>query len=104
MFTTIEASFVRAMCSAIFKWEGLGTPATRVFRIHGRRDLFVDVRREVPATPEPVLVILDAKMDGRLGADARAQIGIGKEPAQLGLVIPLDDEVLVELRLSCPPI
>jgi pimeloyl-ACP methyl ester carboxylesterase len=41
MFATMEASFVRAMCSAIFEWEGLGTSATRVFRIHGQRDLVI---------------------------------------------------------------
>src|SRR5689334_3469177 len=35
MFTTLETSFVRAMCSAIFEWEGLGTSAAKVFRIHG---------------------------------------------------------------------
>ena len=52
MFTTIEASFVRSMCSAIFEWEGLGTPATRVFRIHGRRDLVIP-------PPEEVHLLLD---------------------------------------------
>ena len=52
MFTTIEASFVRAMCSAIFEWEGLGTTATRVFRIHGRRDLLIP-------PPEEVHLLLD---------------------------------------------
>ena len=40
MFSGAEASFVRAMCKAIFQWEGLiATPTqTKVFRIHGKHD------------------------------------------------------------------
>ena len=41
MFAGIEASFVRAMCAAAFKWEGLGVSKTRVFRLHGRFDLVI---------------------------------------------------------------
>ncbi|HWQ93666.1 MAG TPA: hypothetical protein VN673_18535 [Clostridia bacterium] len=41
MFTNIEAAFVRAMCAAIFKWDGLGPTSTKVFRIHGSRDLVI---------------------------------------------------------------
>ena len=41
MFTGVEASFVRAMCAAIFKWEGLGTTTTQVLRLHGRYDLVI---------------------------------------------------------------
>jgi len=40
MFSGAETSFIRAMCKAIFQWEGLDaakTP-TRVFRIHGKHD------------------------------------------------------------------
>ena len=38
MFSGIEATFVRAMCDAIFKWRGLGETATPVFRVHGKHD------------------------------------------------------------------
>jgi len=41
MFTSIEPSFVRAMCSAIFKWEGLGPSTTKVLRLHGRHDFVI---------------------------------------------------------------
>lgn len=41
MFAGVETSFILAMCSAIFEWEGLGASETRVFRIHGRRDLVI---------------------------------------------------------------
>ena len=41
MFADTESSFVRAMCAAIFKWEGLGTSATKVYRLHGKHDLVV---------------------------------------------------------------
>jgi hypothetical protein len=41
MFTGIEASFVRAMCSAIFEWDGLGISNTKVVRIHGKHDLVI---------------------------------------------------------------
>lgn len=38
MFAAADPAFVRAMCLAIFEWEGLGVTATQVFRVHGRRD------------------------------------------------------------------
>jgi hypothetical protein len=41
MFAGSEASFVRAMCAAIFEWEGLGASATKVCRIHGKHDLVI---------------------------------------------------------------
>src|SRR5262249_29949459 len=41
MFAGIEPSFVRAMCLAIFEWEGLGVTKTRVFRIHGKSDFVI---------------------------------------------------------------
>ena len=52
MFAGIEASFVRAMCSAIFQWDGLGVTSTKVFRIHGKHDLVIPV-------PEQVDLLLD---------------------------------------------
>ena len=36
-----DAAFVRAMCAAVFEWEGLGDSATEVYRIHGKRDLVI---------------------------------------------------------------
>jgi hypothetical protein len=41
MFTSIEPPFVRAMCAAIFKWEGLGPSSTKVLRLHGRHDFVI---------------------------------------------------------------
>ena len=41
MFTAVEASFIRAMCAAIFEWDGLGVTSTRVYRIHGKHDLVI---------------------------------------------------------------
>jgi pimeloyl-ACP methyl ester carboxylesterase len=41
MFSGIEASFVRAMCAAVFAWEGLGASDTRVVRLHGRHDVVI---------------------------------------------------------------
>ena len=46
MFAGIEASFVRAMCSAIFQWDGLGVTSTKVFRIHGEHDLVIPPPKE----------------------------------------------------------
>lgn len=54
MFTGIEASFVRAMCEAIFEWPGFREhPATEVYRIHGSRDLVI------PPPPGPVDLLID---------------------------------------------
>lgn len=41
MFAKSDASFIRAMCAAIFDWGGLGLTTTKVIRIHGRRDLVI---------------------------------------------------------------
>ena len=41
MFAEAEASFLRAMCSAIFDWQGLVDSSTQVYRIHGKNDLVI---------------------------------------------------------------
>ncbi|MEZ5405964.1 MAG: hypothetical protein R3F23_07280 [Verrucomicrobiia bacterium] len=41
MFSGIETSFVRTMCSAVFEWEGLGVTGTKIYRIHGKHDLVI---------------------------------------------------------------
>lgn len=41
MFAETETSFLRAMCSAVFEWNGLGVSKTKVYRIHGRHDLII---------------------------------------------------------------
>ena len=41
MFAEAEAPFLRAMCSAIFAWQGLADSTARVYRIHGRKDLII---------------------------------------------------------------
>jgi len=41
MFTTVEASFVRVMCSAVFEWKGLGVSESKVYRLHGKLDLVI---------------------------------------------------------------
>lgn len=39
MFSRSDPRFVRAMCSAVFRWPGLATGAdTKVYRLHGARD------------------------------------------------------------------
>ena len=53
MFTGIEASFVRAMCDAIFEWEGLlDDTRVQVFRMHGKFDMIIP-------TPEHVDLLLN---------------------------------------------
>lgn len=47
MFAGVEASFIRAICAAIFKWEGLGKSKTEIFRIHGKKDLIIPPPRAV---------------------------------------------------------
>jgi pimeloyl-ACP methyl ester carboxylesterase len=47
MFAGSDTKFVRAMCSAIFEWEGLGATRTRVFRIHGENDLVIPAPEKV---------------------------------------------------------
>lgn len=41
MFAQAEVSFIRAMCAAIFRWEGLGATSVRCIRIHGSKDLII---------------------------------------------------------------
>ena len=41
MWVSAEASFMRSMCKAVFKWDGLGTARVPHFRIHGRRDIVI---------------------------------------------------------------
>jgi pimeloyl-ACP methyl ester carboxylesterase len=41
MFSNAEPSFIRAMCSAIFTWEGLAPHTANVLRIHGKHDLVI---------------------------------------------------------------
>jgi pimeloyl-ACP methyl ester carboxylesterase len=41
MFAEAETPFLRSMCSAIFEWQGLTDSATKIFRIHGRKDLVI---------------------------------------------------------------
>jgi hypothetical protein len=38
MFADAEPSFVRAMCLAVFDWQGLVRSGTKIFRIHGSGD------------------------------------------------------------------
>jgi len=47
MFTGIEASFIRAMCLAVFQWDGLGATESRVVRIHGKHDLVIPAPKGV---------------------------------------------------------
>lgn len=53
MFAETDARFLRAMCHAIFRWEGLRSGAIRPFRIHGGHD------RVIPC-PVDVDVRIDA--------------------------------------------
>lgn len=41
MFFNAEPPFIRVMCAAIFKWDGLGPSTTRVLRLHGKHDLVI---------------------------------------------------------------
>jgi pimeloyl-ACP methyl ester carboxylesterase len=41
MFSTVDAAFIRHMCSAIFQWQGLQDTMVPLHRIHGRRDLVI---------------------------------------------------------------
>jgi pimeloyl-ACP methyl ester carboxylesterase len=41
MFADADPSFIRAMCTAIFQWEGLPDSGTQVRRIHGKYDLVI---------------------------------------------------------------
>lgn len=41
MLAEADPGFIRRMCPAIFRWDGLGETETRVWRIHGRKDLLI---------------------------------------------------------------
>ena len=41
MFAEAESPFLRAMCSAIFEWQGLADASAQVYRIHGKKDLII---------------------------------------------------------------
>lgn len=51
MFADTQASFIRAMCRAIFSWPGLDLTRLRPLRLHGRRD------RVIPLPAEADLVL-----------------------------------------------
>ncbi len=41
MVSEMETSFIRAMCEAVFQWEGLGASSTLAIRLHGKFDLII---------------------------------------------------------------
>jgi pimeloyl-ACP methyl ester carboxylesterase len=41
MFADSDPDFIRAMCAAIFDWQGLAETTTKVYRIHGQHDLVI---------------------------------------------------------------
>jgi hypothetical protein len=41
MFAESDPAFIRAMCSAIFQWQGLADSCMNVYRIHGKHDLVI---------------------------------------------------------------
>ena len=47
MFAEVDASFIRAMCRAVFEWDGFDLPNTQVFRIHGRHDFIIPPPQKV---------------------------------------------------------
>jgi hypothetical protein len=47
MFSEVDAAFLRAMCRAIFSWDGLTSSHVRRFRIHGRHDLVIPLPHSV---------------------------------------------------------
>ena len=47
MFVGVDPEFVRAMCLAVFDWEGLGEDVIRPIRIHGETDLVVPLPERV---------------------------------------------------------
>jgi pimeloyl-ACP methyl ester carboxylesterase len=51
MFVRSDPEFIRAMCLAIFEWEGLGETSTRVLGLHGRFDHVIPP----PANPDLLL-------------------------------------------------
>ncbi len=51
MFASSQAAFLRAMCRAIFEWQGLAPDRIRPLRIHGKND------HVIPAPPTADLLI-----------------------------------------------
>jgi pimeloyl-ACP methyl ester carboxylesterase len=47
MFADVDASFIRAMCSAIFEWDGFDSSNTQVFRVHGLHDFIIPPPQKV---------------------------------------------------------
>jgi pimeloyl-ACP methyl ester carboxylesterase len=47
MFSDGDAGFIRAMCRAIFDWEGLGDTHVNLLRIHGRKDRVIPLPERV---------------------------------------------------------
>jgi pimeloyl-ACP methyl ester carboxylesterase len=52
MFRETNAQFIRNMCHAIFRWDGLGEGVASVHRIHGRFDLVIPLPSDVDETIE----------------------------------------------------
>lgn len=51
MFASMDGDFVRAMCDAVFEWEGLGPTEVPVWRLHGKFDAVI----APPKQPELML-------------------------------------------------
>jgi len=51
MFSRSEPAFLRAMCRAVFRWEGLDRACIEPLRLHGRKD------RLIPLPPNVHLVL-----------------------------------------------
>lgn len=41
MFEESNSEFIKAMCKALFEWEGLGNYKCYVFQIHGKQDIVI---------------------------------------------------------------
>jgi len=63
MFSQGQAPFIRAMCNAIFDWDGMDESLPAPIRIHGRFDLVIPLPRDIN-------LVLDA---GHLVAMSHAQ-------------------------------
>jgi pimeloyl-ACP methyl ester carboxylesterase len=50
MFSKSQAEFIRAMCRAIFEWDGLGDEPVRLLRIHGTKDRVIPLPEGVQHT------------------------------------------------------
>ena len=53
MFAGVNPGFIRAMCAAIFRWDGLGNATVTCLRIHGSHDHIIP-------PPDSVDLLLDA--------------------------------------------